>query len=162
MYVVHINRNQVKGLPHMGQIDFRCLTIKADQGKRVQDQETGDYRREYFVSITSDATGARRGFRFTDSAWNEKEGRVGLSGDDLLWAFRCFVSDAQAGTAAFSEFCGDFAYDEDSRRAHGIWQACRAAADKYRGLWSANYVPAWDMDGHMNGVLEELSSMGVE
>jgi len=36
----------------------------------------------------------------------------------------CLLSDAQAGSQDFSEFCGEFGYDEDSRKAEKTWKEC--------------------------------------
>lgn len=38
--------------------------------------------------------------------------------------------DAQAGSASFEEFCADFGYDTDSRKARKTWKACRKTAYK--------------------------------
>lgn len=34
------------------------------------------------------------------------------------------LSDAQAGRMSFDEFCGEFGYDSDSRKALATWEAC--------------------------------------
>lgn len=49
----------------------------------------------------------------------------------------CVVSDAHAGGQSFTEFCSDFGYDEDSRKAHKVWRKCKDGALKaYRLLGS--------------------------
>jgi hypothetical protein len=114
--------------------------------------ERGEYHRRYMVNVQSDATGARIGFRFTDSIHNEELGKIGLDHDELLYAFRCFVEDAIAGDQSFSEFASDFGYDADSYSARQIHEACQAAARKYERLW--------DKDPY--DVINELAAEGIE
>jgi len=42
----------------------------------------------------------------------------------------CILSDANSGRDDFHDFCGNFGYDEDSRRAEAIWKACVETAAK--------------------------------
>ena len=44
----------------------------------------------------------------------------------------CLLSDAQSGEMSFSEFCREFGYDEDSRRAERIHKECEKSAEKTR------------------------------
>lgn len=39
------------------------------------------------------------------------------------------VSDALAGSESFSDFCDNFGYDEDSRKAYATWQQCARYAE---------------------------------
>jgi len=135
-------------------VDFRALTISANEGAPEMDQETGRYRYRYNVSVRSDATGAAIRFVFHASIADYEAGKRGLAGDDLLWAFRCFVEDANAGEMSFAEFCGDFGYDEDSISARNVWRECRRASKKFASLWHGATEAA--------DVLEELSERGVE
>lgn len=47
---------------------------------------------------------------------------------DVLY---CLCSDSRAGEMHFHDFCSEFGYDEDSRKAETIWRAC---VDTYRTL----------------------------
>jgi hypothetical protein len=74
--------------------------------------------------------GRRIGFEFWASImYPELRGR-----GDLLQAFACFLSDAIAGGQTFDDFCADFGYDTDSRKAWKSWKACQRAALKARRL----------------------------
>jgi len=42
------------------------------------------------------------------------------------------LSDAFASECSFAEFCGDYGYDEDSRRAEAIWKACVKSGKAFR------------------------------
>jgi hypothetical protein len=50
---------------------------------------------------------------------------------DVLNAFYCFVSDALSGLYSFDEFCSEFGYDTDSRKAEKIYKACKRAYTKF-------------------------------
>lgn len=83
-------------------------------------------RNKYFVYVTNTDNGEKTRFTFWDSLDNTQRGVV-LDGDDLLSAFYCFVSDVCNGLYSFSDFCGEFGYDEDSRSAERIYNACKRA-----------------------------------
>lgn len=42
----------------------------------------------------------------------------------------CLCSDASAGSQDFEEFCRDFGYDLDSRKALRTWKACASMAER--------------------------------
>lgn len=42
----------------------------------------------------------------------------------------CLASDARSGETSFDEFCSEFGYDSDSRKAEATWKACRAMAPR--------------------------------
>lgn len=51
----------------------------------------------------------------------------------------CLCSDARAGELDFDDFCSEFGYDSDSRKAERIWQACKDACIKARVLFGADF-----------------------
>lgn len=58
---------------------------------------------------------------------------------DLIHAFYCFVSDSEAGgEKSFEEFCSDFGYDEDSRKAENIYKACGVSAKKFNRVFTCD------------------------
>jgi hypothetical protein len=46
----------------------------------------------------------------------------------------CLLSDAQAGEQSFEEFCSEWGYDEDSRKAERTHGACQRVAREMRRL----------------------------
>lgn len=46
----------------------------------------------------------------------------------------CLLSDASAGEQSFEEFCSEFGYDADSRKAERIHKACEKTARQMRRL----------------------------
>ncbi len=51
----------------------------------------------------------------------------------------CLLSDSQAGEQDFEEFCAEFGYDTDSRKAERTWKACRAQAPKVKRLLGEDF-----------------------
>jgi hypothetical protein len=49
------------------------------------------------------------------------------------------LSDAQAGEQAFEDFCGEFGYDPDSRKAERIWRASRLVTKNMKRLLGKDY-----------------------
>lgn len=43
---------------------------------------------------------------------------------DILGIFGCILGDAMAGQESFCDFCMNFGYDEDSRKAERAWKDC--------------------------------------
>lgn len=138
---------------HRPSVEHRALTISADNGAARMDQSTGRYRYTYSVTVHSDATNRRIRFLYHDSLANYTAGKRGLAGDDLLYAFWSFVSDAAAGTESFEDFAGNYGYDPDSRAAHATWTACQKAARRLATLY---HEPT-----HPGEVLEQLAERGI-
>lgn len=49
--------------------------------------------------------------------------------DDVLY---CLVSDAEAGEMSFDEWCDNFGYDNDSRKALAMYLQCQENAKKIK------------------------------
>lgn len=80
----------------------------------------------HWITVSSKETGKKTGFDFWASIANpELRSRY-----DVLNAFYCFVSDAISGMEDFPDFCAEFGYDEDSRRAEKVWKACKRSLEK--------------------------------
>jgi hypothetical protein len=56
--------------------------------------------------------------------------------DDVL---DCLMVDALAGDQTFDDFCADFGYDSDSRKAEKIWRACQLVAKNMKRLLGKDY-----------------------
>lgn len=63
---------------------------------------------------------------------------------DVLGAFQCFVSDACCAESSFEDFCADFGYDTDSRRAYSTYCACKRSADKLHRLYAGDLAQLRD------------------
>lgn len=73
---------------------------------------------------------------------------------DVLNAFYCFVSDALSGLESFDNFCGEFGYDTDSRKAEKIYKACKRAYAKFERV--SGYS-----DDEMYDFINELSEIAA-
>lgn len=57
---------------------------------------------------------------------------------ELLYSL---AQDAQAGQVSFGDFCSDFGYDSDSRKALQIYMQCQETSNKLRKVFkSENYL----------------------
>jgi hypothetical protein len=115
---------------------FRDYSISAEylgnKGAPFNDAKYENYN-NHRVVVRNSKTRTRVQFEFWASL-AEPELR---KPSDLRNAFECFLTDAIAGEQDFAEFCSDFGYDEDSRKAERIYKACkRAAAQAHRLLGS--------------------------
>jgi len=63
-----------------------------------------------------------------------------LSGEpEVRDVLECLFLDASAGEMTFDEFCREFGYDTDSRRAYDAWEACRRTRRRLRNLLGDDY-----------------------
>ena len=84
----------------------------------------------YTVSVTNKDNGKRtRFYYYTSIASPEIE-----SESELKEAFDCFLSDCDCGAMDFRDFCGEFGYDEDSRKAFKTWRACVRSVANFKRI----------------------------
>ena len=49
---------------------------------------------------------------------------------ELMFAFYCFLSDGDSSRYGFENFCSEFGYDTDSRKAYKTFKACEKSLKK--------------------------------
>lgn len=54
----------------------------------------------------------------------------------------CLLSEASGGNQSFEDFCSDFGYDIDSRKAEQIWRACKKTAEGLDALFGDDLLQA--------------------
>jgi len=86
------------------------------------------------ITIKNIESGKQTSFDFWASIANPEV----RSREDLIGAFECFVGDAVAGMNDFNDFCSEFGYDEDSRRAEKIYKACQKATAKLQRIYNGD------------------------
>ncbi len=86
------------------------------------------------ITVKNTETGKQTSFDFWASIANPEV----RSREDLIGAFECFVGDAVAGMNDFNDFCSEFGYDEDSRRAEKIYKACQKATEKLQRIYNGD------------------------
>lgn len=102
------------------------------------------------VTIKNFKNGKRTSFDFWGSVKNPS-----LESDyDLLNAFYCFVSDALYGLESFENFCDEFGYDTDSRKAEKIYKLCKRAYVKFERVSGFS-------DNEMYNFVNELSEVAA-
>jgi hypothetical protein len=84
----------------------------------------------HLIKVRNVDTGKRIQFEF----WASIARPEITTESELLDAFGCLVSDSLAGKQDFEEFCSDFGYDTDSRKAERIHKGCVKATDKVERL----------------------------
>ena len=84
-----------------------------------------------YVTVTNRINGKRTRFDFRGSRLSPAI----TDDDDLCEAFWSFVQDAICGDLPFDDFCAEFGYDTDSRKAERTWRACKRAAEKLRRVY---------------------------
>lgn len=108
----------------MSRTTFQGYTISAEYTGSKQAPFSTDNWNHHRVTVSKG--GRRTTFDFWASIANPEI----RSRSDLLGAFDCFLSDACAGQQSFDEFCSEFGYDNDSRRAEQTHKACIRSYDK--------------------------------
>lgn len=54
-----------------------------------------------------------------------KDSEINFSESDAMSFLGCIFLDADCGSMSFSDFCCEFGYDSDSRKAYATWEACQ-------------------------------------
>lgn len=95
-------------------------------GTKKWDVQGVDNWNNHRITIYNSITKKRASFNFWASIANpELRTRY-----DLLNAFYCILNDANAGRESFDDFCSNFGYDNDSRKAEKTHKACIAIDNK--------------------------------
>jgi hypothetical protein len=94
----------------------------------------------YAYSVTVKHNGEKCSFKYHTSIHDFAQGKDEMSESDLINALDCFISDSLAGEQSFYEFCREFGYDEDSRKAEKIHKACQLASKKASRLFDDLYA----------------------
>lgn len=106
--------------------NYKEFTISAEfDGKKVAPWDNMNDRHNR-VTVKNNETGKKTSFDFWGSVYEPR-----LETDySLLNAFYCFVSDGLSAVDGFENFCSEFGYDTDSRRAEKIFKACKRSEEK--------------------------------
>ncbi len=97
---------------------------------------------------------ATKTFSYYGSQADYEAHKTDLTEEELKQALRCIIEDANSGTMDFKEFCSEFGYDTDSRRAEKIYNACKNSLMKVRDLGF--------FDSELIDALNELQEQGIE
>lgn len=101
------------------------------QGKAEDHQTTGDYAGYvYRTRVYIEYKGNKTSFLFHGSLHDYQCGKAYYNKDQFPFMLYCFVSDGHSGYMSFNDFCNEFGYDTDSRKAEKIYKACKRSTDK--------------------------------
>lgn len=108
----------------------KCRSVYG--AKKPYDQQDEWQRKANSYRVTL----SYKGRRYTFDFWQG----IGITEEPTAHGcLDCLLSDAQSGEMDFPEFCSEFGYDEDSRRAEKTWKACQKAAPKLRRLLGEDF-----------------------
>ena len=113
-------------------LEISAIFLHSQSQANAFDQKpNGLYSNTFNITVENTDTKEGIEFFFHGSHADYEAGKIQLSKDDLLHAFECFLSDAIAGDMDFEDFCNEFEYDEDSRRAERIHTACQEQKENF-------------------------------
>ena len=111
-------------------------TNKLDYTRRkaIKNPSMPDMPRHFYFSIVNRTTGNKMGVYFSQGSAHTKAPTL----DEVL---ECLASDAAGveNAKTFEDWCGDYGYDTDSRKAEKTWKTVAQQADKLKSLLGAEY-----------------------
>lgn len=94
-------------------------------GNKKWSENDNNYH-NYIITIYNTNTKKKTAFEYWGSIMNPKI----TTTQELLFAFYCFLSDGEGSRYGFNDFCANFGYDTDSRKAYAIFKACKKSLAK--------------------------------
>jgi len=110
----------------MGKAAFKNIRVSAVYVGNEAAPFNSDNYHNHRVRVYNTVTHKRTSFTFWASVMNPEL----QSEYEVLNALYCFVSDAVSGLDSFEDFCRNFGYDLDSRKAYETWQVCQRSSVK--------------------------------
>ena len=136
--------NMPKNMPHSGESD-RTFISMAGLPKSL----TRLFITKSGKALAGRYKGMEGTFHSFQGNWTEyskvKELRRKEALKGLLYSILCSLRSDYYCPTIFEDFCGEFGYDEDSRKAHDTWQACLKMSQKVQNILfedEVNYLPA--------------------
>lgn len=119
--------------------EFKNLVVTAKlhaEGVKFPNSELSDriLHNHFKVTVKNTDSKTRISFDFYGSYADWQNGVIELCQSDLKHALYSFISDSEAGTKEFEEFCSELGYDTDSRKAEKIHKACIKSFEKLEKL----------------------------
>jgi hypothetical protein len=121
------------------QYKYKHYTVTARFLKEVdhfpnEGVQTNGNHNQFVVTVKNATTSIRRSFVFTGSVYDWQMGKNYMDTDDLKRALACLLEDSNVQGLSFSDFCDEYGYDTDSRKAYRIYEACKKQAVKVSAL----------------------------
>lgn len=116
------------------------VRIRIAYGARLEWDKQDDWQRNangYRVTLLYQ--GRRYSFDFWQGVAHTAEPTAG-------GCLECLLSDAVAGETSFDDFCGEFGYSTDSRRAERIWKQCSTVRARLQRLLGGDFESFLDAE----------------
>jgi len=110
--------------------DYNIIAVLKQTGVKFPNAKEDDKTKHNKFLVTVNHDDINISFDYYSSHMDYTSGKNYMDDSDLTTAFYHFLSDAQAGSESFNDFCSNFGYDEDSRTAYKIYEACEGATTK--------------------------------
>lgn len=112
------------------------------------DQTSRTIHNRFLISVKCERV--KFSFDFYGSHNDYTTGATEMKEADLQNAFECFMMEAISGKTDFEEFCSEFGYDTDSRRAERIYKACKRSAATAERIFSDLYEASNELNQLVN------------
>lgn len=117
---------------------FVVSAILHAEGVKFPNSDKKDNTLHNQFKITIKTPLGRATFDFYGSHQDYTNGQTEMNESELKHALYCFVSDACSAKNSFEDFCSEFGYDEDSRKAEKIYKACEKSLSQYNRICEAD------------------------
>lgn len=104
-------------------VESHGITVEILKDKGFQTDEDNWEHHAYQLRVHFDG-------RTIDTRWMQGTGITESPVDRPDMVFDSLISDASTESDTFEDFCGEFGYDTDSRRAYATWELLNALRPK--------------------------------
>lgn len=104
----------------------------------------------YRTRVYIEYKGHRTSFFFHGSIHDYNNGKTYYNKKEFPFILYCFLSDAHSGYLTFDNFCSEFGYDTDSRKAEKIYKACERSMEKIYKLGIQSETELCDLLNELN------------
>ena len=115
----------------------RCVGEKCDSEIGWADRGKPDLWHMHF-KITLRGNGSRATFDFYGSQRDFDAFKRTLDDGEIKSAVRCILDDGASGDMDFEDFCSEFGYDTDSRKAERTHKACQRTRAKLARVFTGD------------------------
>jgi isopropylmalate/homocitrate/citramalate synthase len=113
---------------------FKQFEIKASyKGDKKWNDDTNNWN-NHMIKVTNTETKQSIAFEF----WSSIVKPEITEEKEVLFAFECLILDSIAGDKYFEDFCSEFGYDTDSRKAEKIHKKCIKQLEKLKKIYDGD------------------------
>lgn len=110
------------------------ITIKSEYiGNKAANW--GDKHENYNNHLVTVSSNSKR---FSFDFWGSIANPEIKNDEENIFAFYCALSDGLSAENSFDDFCSEFGYDHDSRKAEKIYKACEKTNNKLHRVFSCD------------------------